>query len=82
MANNTLAALSTEKLIKRRDLFKGVIIGFGMVWLAVIGLAIYFLITKNTYKLFFPLATFPIAMLPSFIQWNLLNKEIKNRQQQ
>lgn len=79
--NNSLAALSTEKLIKRRDLIKSVLISFGMMWLLLLCLAIYFLVAKSTGKLFMPLAAFPITLLPLFLQLKPLNTEIKNREQ-
>jgi len=79
--NTSLAELIIEKLFKRRDLFKGVTIGFGILWMAVVALAVYFLITKHTYKLFIPLAILPVTMLPSIIQWSMLSKELKKREQ-
>ena len=77
--NNSLAALSTEKLTKRRDLIKSVLISFSMMWLLLLCLATYFLVTKSTAKLFMPLAAFPITLLPLFLQLKPLNTEIKNR---
>lgn len=80
--NNSLAALSIEKLTKRRDLIKGVLIAFGVMWLLLIAFAVYFLVAKSTAKLFIPLAVFPMTLLPIYIQLPALNKESKNRKQQ
>ncbi len=83
MANkNSLAELSTEKLIKRRNLLKGVLTGFGIMWLLILGLAIYFYVTKSTAKLFMPLAILPMTLLPLLLQLKPLDTELKNREQQ
>lgn len=81
MKKNPFADLSTESLVKKRDLLKGVLIAFGMMWVVLLGVAIYFYITKSTLKLFIPMAILPMTLLPSFIQLTLLNKELKTRQQ-
>ncbi len=79
--NNSLAVLSTEKLTKRRDLIKSVLISFSIMWILLLCLAIYFLVTKSTAKLFMPLAAFPITLLPLFLQLKPLNTELKKREQ-
>lgn len=79
MSKNPFADLSTEKLIKRRDLLKGVLIAFAIMWLLLIAVATYFYITKSTLKMFIPMAILPMTLLPSFIQLTLLNKELKSR---
>lgn len=81
MSKNPFADLSTENLIKKRDLLKSVLIAFGIMWVVLIGVAIYFYITKSTLKIFIPMAILPMTLLPSFLQLSLLNKELKNRQQ-
>lgn len=80
MSKNPFADLSTEKLIKRRDLLKGVLIAFAIMWLLLIAVATYFYITKSTLKMFIPMAILPMTLLPSFIQLTLLNKELKVRE--
>mgnify|MGYP003576554120 FL=1 len=79
MSKNPFADLSTEKLIKRRDLLKGVLIAFAIMWLLLIAVATYFYITKSTLKMFIPMAILPMTLLPSFIQLTILNKELKTR---
>lgn len=82
MANdNSLAALSTEKIIKRRNLLKGVLTGFSLMWLVLIALAVYFYVTKSNAKLFIPLAVFPMTLLPLFLQLKTLHSELKKREQ-
>ncbi|MNK11547.1 hypothetical protein D3C87_295890 [compost metagenome] len=80
--NNSLAELSTEKLIKRRDLLKGVLIAFGIFWVLLIGLAFYFYIAKSKATLFIPLMAFPVTLFPLLLQLKPLSTEIKNREQQ
>ncbi|MDQ8006199.1 MAG: hypothetical protein REI64_15465 [Pedobacter sp.] len=53
MKKNPFADLSTESLVKKRDLLKGVLIAFGMMWVVLLGVAIYFYITKYTLKLLY-----------------------------
>lgn len=82
MSNNTLAELSTENLTKRRNLLKGVLTSFSIFWVLLIGLAVYFYITKSNAKLFIPLAIFPVTLLPLFLQLKPLNTELRKRKQQ
>lgn len=80
--SNSLAELSTEKLIKRRNLLKGVLTGFGIMWILILGLAVYFYVAKSTAKLFIPLTMLPLTLLPLFLQLKPLDTELKNRKQQ
>lgn len=83
MANNApLAELSTEKLLKRRNLLKGVLTAFSLFWLLLLCLAAYFWVAKSNAKLFMPLAVFPVTLLPLFLQLKPLQTELKNRKQQ
>lgn len=47
MKKNTYEELSNEKLLKKRDLFKGVLIGFGVIFLLAIGIIVYILSVKG-----------------------------------
>lgn len=82
MANIPLAELSTENLTKRRNLLKGVLTAFSIFWLLLIGLAVYFYVTKSNAKLFIPLTVFPITLLPLFLQLKPLNTELEKRNKQ
>lgn len=83
MKNNNLSELSNEKLIKRRDLFKGFLIGIGIVWLLMIAFVVYIYTTKDTSNLpfivFLPIFILPVTLTPLFINVGLLNKEVKSR---
>lgn len=83
MKNNSISDLSNEKLIKRRDLFKGFLIGIGLVWLFMIAFVIYIFATKDTsnfsFVVFLPIFILPVTLTPLFINVGLLNKEVKSR---
>jgi len=83
MKKNTYEELSNEKLLKRRDLFKGVLIGFGVIFLLAIGIIIYILNVKGLKNVsiatLVPIFTLPIIFMPILINLSLLNKEIKSR---
>lgn len=83
MKNNSLSELSNDKLIKRRDLFKGVLIGIGLVWLLMIAFVIYIYTTKDTtnfsFVVFLPIFILPVTLTPLFINVGMLNKEVKSR---
>lgn len=83
MSKNPFTNLSDEKLIKRKDLLKGVLIGIGIVWIFMIAFFAYLFLTRgfknNSFVVFMPLITLPTALLPIFINLGLLKKEIKAR---
>jgi len=83
MKNNNLSELSKEKLIKRRDLLKGFLIGIGIVWLLMIAFVIYIFATRDTSKfsfvVFMPIFILPVTLIPLLINVGLLNKEVKSR---
>ena len=83
MKKNTYEELSNEKLLKKRDLFKGVSIGFGVIFLLAIGIIVYILSVKGLENVsittLVPIFTLPIIFMPILINLSLLNKEIKSR---
>lgn len=81
MSKNLFSQLSTEKLLEKKKLLKTVLTAMATIWVILIVIAIYFYITKNTFKLFMPMGMFLLTSFPLFIQWSVLNKELKNRQQ-
>jgi len=83
MKKNTYEELSNEKLLKKRDLFKGVSIGFSVIFLLAIGIVVYILSVKGLKNVsiatLVPIFTLPIIFMPILINLSLLNKEIKSR---
>lgn len=83
MPKNPFVELADEKLIKRKDLLKGILIGIGIVWLLIALFFAYIFITRgfknNSFIILIPLFTLPVTLLPTFINLNFLNKEIKSR---
>ncbi|MHA4894009.1 hypothetical protein ACXZ1K_04600 [Pedobacter sp. PWIIR3] len=82
MIKNTTAALTNEQLIKKKDLLKGVSIGFGIIYIIAIAILIYIFATKGFKNLsigLIPIFTFPLTLLPLLINLNTVNKEIKAR---
>ena len=78
-----LSELSDEKLIKRRDLLKGVLIGMYVVCFVLIILLVYIFFFKEFTKIsigsFIPVFMLPVITLPLLFQVKTLNKEIKSR---
>ncbi|WP_428233006.1 hypothetical protein [Flavobacterium sp.] len=83
MKKNIYEELTNEKLIKKRDLFKGVSIGFGVIFALAIVIIIYLFTVKGfknvSIATLIPVFTLPITFVPLLINLNLLNKEIKSR---
>jgi cation transporter-like permease len=83
MKKETLADLTNEKLLKRRDLFKGVVIGFGIIFIIMIAFLIYLFAAKGSKNVpiatLIPIFSLPVTMTPVFITLASLNKEVKAR---
>lgn len=83
MENNIYEELTNEKLLKKRDLLKGVSIGFGVVFLLAIATIIYLFsakgFDKSSITTLIPLFALPITFIPLLINLSLMNKEIKAR---
>lgn len=83
MKKNIYEELTNEELLKKKDLFKGVAIGFGIILMLVIGTVIYLFATKGfknaSIAIIIPVLTLPITFVPLLINLSLLNKEIKTR---
>ena len=80
---NDLSELSDEKLLKRRDLLKGVLIGMYAVCIVLIVLLLWIFFYKEYSEVsiatFIPAMMLPVITLPLLFQVNTLNKEIKSR---
>lgn len=83
MKKNIYESLTNEELIKKRNTFKGVSIGFGIVFLLGIIAFIALLVIKGAkgfpFVAFTPFIVMPVTMLPLLINLSLVNKEIKSR---
>lgn len=83
MKHNKLSELSDEKLLKKRNLFKGITIGFGIVIVLIIVWLIYIFLTKGFNDI--PLTSLiPIIALSTifstlFISLGQCNRELKSR---
>ncbi len=83
MKKKLYAELSNEDLLKKRNLFKGVLMGFAMLYVVTIAIFIY-LFAVEGFKNFstaaiMPVFFLPVIFVPIVINWNLLNAEIKAR---
>ena len=80
---NDLSELSDEKLIKRRDMFKGILIGMYAICILMIVLLVYIFFYKSYSEVsiatFIPAMMLPVMTLPLLLQVNTLNKEVKSR---
>ncbi|WP_159800606.1 hypothetical protein [Flavobacterium sp. MK4S-17] len=81
--NNYYKGLTDKELIKRKDLLKGVVIGFGIVFLIGFAILIYLFATKGLKEIpmgaLIPFFAMPLTFIPILINLNLLLKEIKTR---
>lgn len=84
MKKNTLTELSNEELLKKRDLMKGVAIGFSIIYLFVLALLLYLLLTRGFKNIslivFVPIFLSPTILMPLLLYFGMLKKEIKSRQ--
>ena len=83
MKNNNYEELTDEELLKKRDLLKGVTIGFGIVMLLAIIVLGYLLGSKGfkntSIAVFIPMMLLPFTYMPLIINYNLIKKEILAR---
>lgn len=83
MKKNIYEELTNEELLKKKDLFKGIAIGFGIILILVIATVVYLFATKGfknaSIAIIIPVLTLPITFVPLLINLSLLNKEIKTR---
>ena len=83
MKNNSYEKLTDEELIKKRDLFKGVTIGFGILVLLAIAVLGYLMglngLRNTSISVVIPIMVLPITYMPLIINYSLLKKEIKAR---
>ncbi len=83
MKQNKLSELSDEKLLKKRDLLKGITIGFSIVVILILFFFIYIFLTKGFDNIpvasIVPVIALPTTFLPLLIILKQLNKEIKSR---
>ena len=80
---NDISELSDEKLIKRRDMLKGVLIGMYALCILFIVLLLYIFINKGfssvSIATFIPVFMLPVITLPLLFQLKTLNKKVKSR---
>ena len=83
MKNNNYEKLTDEELLKKRDLLKGVTIGFGILMLLAIAVLGYLLGSKGfkntSVAVFIPMMVLPFTYMPLIINYNLVKKEILAR---
>nr|WP_199000019.1 hypothetical protein [Flavobacterium sp. ASV13] len=83
MKKSIYQELTTEKLIKKRDVLKGVSIGFGIIFILAIAVVIYIFSSKGVKNVsiatLIPVFTLPMTFVPLLINLSLMNKEIKSR---
>ena len=81
MKKNVYQELTNEKLLKKRDLLKGISIGFGIIFLLSIAIFIYLFLTKGSilFATLVPFFAMPVTFVPLMMNLDLMNKEIKSR---
>lgn len=80
---NKLSELSNEELNKRKNLLKGVLIGFGIIYLLAIAVMIYLLSVKGFKNVpiatLIPIFSLPVIITPILTNLGLVTKELKSR---
>ena len=83
MKKNTYEKFTDQELIKKKKLFKGVFIGFAILYFIIFsGMAfMYFtnLLKGNSFITFMPLFILPVTLMPLIINLGMLNQELKSR---
>ena len=83
MNKNSYKELADEKLLKKKDLLNGVLLGFAVVFILATVAMVYLFATKGSKDIpiavLTPFFTMPIFFIPLINNLGLLNKEIKSR---
>ncbi|MFD2941396.1 hypothetical protein [Flavobacterium notoginsengisoli] len=82
MNKNIYENFTDAKLIKTRNLLKGIAIGFGVVFIVALAVSIYLITSKglkDSIAALIPVFSLPVVFTPLLINFSLLSKEIKCR---
>lgn len=83
MKKEELSDLPDDKLIKRRNLLNGILIGMYIVCVILLALLFYLFFIKGFHSVsmatLIPIFILPFITLPLFFQVQTLNKEMKTR---
>ncbi|MBV8327128.1 hypothetical protein [Chryseobacterium sp.] len=83
MKDNIFQELTNEELLKKRNIMKGLAIGFGIMFLLAIVAFVAIIMMKGSkgfpYATCVPFLVMPITMRPLLINFKRINKEIQSR---
>ena len=80
MKKNTLQEMNDVDLLKRKNTIKGVLIGFGILFIIAIGTMMSLYAAKPFNPvLFVPCLVIPFTLLPVVVIYNSIKTEIKSR---
>lgn len=83
MSKQHFTDLSDEQLIKRRNQFRGVVLGLSAIYIVMISLVgmVFFVkgFDKKALPAVIPLCIFPIIMIPAFQNISKLKQAMKDR---
>ena len=80
MKKNALKEMNDSDLLKRKNTIKGVLIGFGILFIMAIGTMMSLYANKPFNPvLFVPCFAIPLTLLPVFVIYNSIKTEIKSR---
>ncbi|NHM01412.1 hypothetical protein [Flavobacterium difficile] len=83
MKKNIYSDLTDEQLLKKRNFFKGISIAFALIFIVAISILLYLFVTKgfknSSIVTLLPIFMLPITLMPLFINFSLIHKEIKSR---
>ncbi|AXB56701.1 hypothetical protein [Flavobacterium fluviale] len=83
MQTNQIKNLTNEQLLKRRNLLKGVVIGFLTIAVLAVGILIYLYATKGfenfNIATLIPVFALPVTLMPALSSLAMINKEMKVR---
>jgi len=84
MKKNTFEKATNQELLKKRNVLKGVLIGFSIIYTLIFALIIFLFVTdqlkSRSFVSFIPLFILPVTLAPLLIYLGMLNTEIKSRQ--
>jgi len=82
MKQNKISEFTKEQLIKKKELLKGIAIGFGIIYLVIVILLIYILLNSSksiSIAALIPIFVLPVTFNPIFMNLGMINKELKSR---
>ena len=83
MKKNTYSEMTNDELITKKNFTKQVLLGFIIIYFVIVAILLFLFLNKNfgelSIALFVPVFVIPATLMPLFINYRMLNAELKSR---